>query len=205
MHIIHSKDPRALIEAAEVITRGDILVYPTDTLYGFGVDAENAESIEKLYALKGRERIYEMLIAVADLQMANRYCIIDERAERLASAFLPGPLALVLPRTPGSPTPIGTQSSSIGIRVPNHSFVHELTLKLGRAITSTSVNKNKERPLTTPNDIAAVFGDSVGLIVDDGYHEGPASTIVDLTGPEITVLREGVFPEHALTEVLGRN
>lgn len=195
-------DRDALSQAESLLTAGKVIAYPTDTLYGFGADAENPDAVSGVYTLKERSAKKDVLIAVPDLQMAQRYVIVDDRALILAKAFLPGPVSLVLPRTPGSKTIIGENSSSIGIRIPNHDFVLALTNKLGRGITSTSINISEQPSLIDPADIENQFGTHLALLVEDGIRSGPPSTVVDLTGDEVRILREGVIPEAAIIGAL---
>jgi tRNA threonylcarbamoyl adenosine modification protein (Sua5/YciO/YrdC/YwlC family) len=185
-------------KVADVIRSGGVIVYPTDTVYGFGVDSGDADALERLEILKKREKKGPPLIMVADVSMAREYATFTPEAKRLADTFLPGPLALILSRNPDAPENVLPGTSSIGIRIPNNAFCLMLARALSTPITSTSVNISGEPPLTDPDDIETLFGDSIDLLIEEGPLNNPSSTIVDFSGDVPKVIREGAISVIAL-------
>lgn len=202
MERISAADPDAIDKAVLALRRGGIIAYPTDTIYGLGVDADNPSAVTKLYELKGRNAEKDVLIAVADLHMAKRYATITDKAMDLFhSGLLPGPISMVLPPAPNSPTSIGAQSRSIGLRLPNQPFVQTLLSKFGHAITSTSVNKSGDPPLSSPDLIAREFDGKVDVLIDAGLLSNPPSTLISFMNPDPRILREGMVPALTIFSV----
>lgn len=179
-----------LREAKAVIREGGVLVYPTDTLYGFGVDARNNSALKRLSKLKGREGPWS--VTVSDKPMLRRYGEIPGERWDFIKSHLPGKVTFILLSRPSdlSPRVLG-KNKTIGIRIPGHDFPVRLTRALRFPITSTSVNRTGEPPINDPESIVEVFGSEVDLIVDGGIlSPSRGSRIYDLSGDEITVLRE---------------
>ncbi len=191
---------------AGLLKGGKVIIYPTDTIYGLGADARNPETIALVNRIKARtgEAQKPLLIACTSVAMARAYALFDESAERLAEAFLPGPLALVLPARGNLPQSLIGEDGSIGIRVPNHPFTAALSRALGAPVVSTSVNKTGEAPLIRPEDASALLGpeaDLISCIFDAGpLASSLPSTIVRFhpgSAPEI--LREGAISRSTLS------
>lgn len=182
-----------------------IVLYPTDTLYGLGVDATDARMIERLKGLKGRGNEKHISIAVSDLEMMRAYAEVTPLAERLADAFLPGKLTLVL--TPKNlPEELGTGTGEIGVRIPDHDQALGLIRVLGVPITATSANVSGMPTEHTPEKILAQFGTKAGMITNviDGGELPPSepSTVVDARGDTPIIIREGAIPKLAITELM---
>lgn len=171
-------------EAVEVLKKGGVVLYPTDTLYGLGVDYENKQAVEKLRNLKGGKR---MSVIVSDIEMAKKYVEIDERTEKIIQEFLPGKLTLILPKIGGG---------NLGVRIPNNDIALNLVKALGRPITSTSANKTGEPTKFSVEDILKDI--EVDYVLDGGVLKDHASTIIDLTGEDIKILREGAITKEQL-------
>ena len=190
------KGPKALkilSETVKSLGNGGVIIYPTDTLYGFGVNAADEEALERLYAIKKRDPKKAPLVVVSDIEMAREYVTFTPEAKRLADTFLPGPLTLVLPRNPDAPERFLPGSKTIGIRIPNNTFCLNLVRRFGKPITSTSVNISGEDALTDPDDIETIFGRDADIFIDAGTINNSPSTIVDFSGEIPTVLREGAL------------
>jgi len=199
--ILPTSDPRAALAARDVLLEGGLVIYPTDTVYGVGVDAENKSAVEKLFTLKRREEGKAVLVMVFDLHMASRYVEVTKEAQILAEHFLPGPLSIVLPQVANSPLRETLTEGTLGIRIPKHSFCSELSQLLGRGITSTSVNYAGQLPLYSIEEMQKTFGDNVELIVDGGVLRGLSSTVVDLSSEgKPQLLREGAVSQK---DILG--
>ncbi|MEK7613733.1 MAG: L-threonylcarbamoyladenylate synthase [Patescibacteria group bacterium] len=181
-----------------------IVLYPTDTLYGLGVDATNPEAVLRLQDLKGRGEEKPISIVVSDLAMMKNYAIVTPLAERLITQFLPGKLTLVLCSKPGFQTPgVVGADGSVGIRIPNHPTPLRLVRELGKPITATSANVSGMVPESTPQKILAQFKEKASWITevfDEGaLPENDASTVVDARGDKPVILREGAI---AVSEIM---
>ena len=184
----------------------DIILYPTDTLYGLGVDATNPEMVQKLNTLKGRGSEKHLSIAVADTAMLEKYAEITPLAERLIEKFLPGKLTLILNvRDPG----FGhiAYEGTIGVRIPNQEQVLELIREFGKPITATSANVSGMTPERTPESILKQFGEKAGMItkvIDIGeLPPSEPSTVVDARGEKPVIIREGAISKVAIFESVG--
>ena len=188
--ICHIDSEDCLEQAESVIRNGDILVYPTDTLYGFGVDAGNNSALEKLIDLKERKGPWS--VTVSDIDMLSKYAEIPQDRMDFILSHLPGGVTVILPaKRPGLSPHIFSGHNTIGVRIPDHSFPVKLTHRLQFPITSTSVNRTGEDPINNPETIKKTFKDRISLIVDDGVlPHSKGSRIYDLTEKEITLLRD---------------
>ncbi|MFQ6615371.1 MAG: L-threonylcarbamoyladenylate synthase [Fidelibacterota bacterium] len=181
--------PDCLPRAEQVILEGGLLVYPTDTLYGFGVDARSPTALELLTRIKGRGGPYS--IAVASLEMVETHGDIPDERRAFVLSHLPGKVTIIVKaRTQGLSSRVLGPGGTVGIRMPDHPFPTKLTERLNFPITTTSVNRTGEPPLNDPAAIARQFANDVDLIVDGGpLPASRGSTVYDLTGKEIAVLR----------------
>ncbi len=194
--------PKTLKKALFTLQKGNTLLYPTDTVYGLGVDATNIEATKKLYTLKEREYTKPFSIAVSDIEMLKIYAKVDIRTEKIISTFLPGPLTLILPRTHKLPDEVVAGGNTIGIRIPEHPFILELIKQLGKPITTTSANKSSFPELTNVPEIINQLPE-IDTAIDQGPLENHIpSTIVDLTGDKINILREGPISKKDIEAIL---
>ena len=187
---------RAAIRAAGVLRQGGVLLYPTDTIYGLGADAFTDETVDAIYAIKGREAQNPISCVVADLAMAEKYVEVNDAARALAERFLPGPLTLILKKQPGTDRGIARGIPALGIRIPNNEFCLELARTYGRPFTTTSANLAGQPTLGEPGAIIEQLGDmaaGVTLVVNSGVVMGPPSTVVNLVSGHPSVLREGAI------------
>jgi L-threonylcarbamoyladenylate synthase len=187
-------------QAAEVLRRGGLVVYPTDTVYGLGADPNLPASIQRIYEVKGRPDEKAIIWLVDELARARDWCEVDLRAERLAERYWPGGLTLVLPRR--NP-PVGVLST-LGVRVPNHEGALAIIRAAGGAVATTSANRSGDPSARTAVDAEAQIGPQVDLIIDAGPSPvGTESTVLDLSGPEVAVLRAGAVSFEEIQRVLG--
>ena len=188
--VIKLDNPTILEQAADVIRDGGVIIYPTDTLYGFGVDAGNDAAVERLSSIKGRQGPWS--IAVADLEMLKRYADIPEIYISTVEDTLPGPVTLILPASDSEiSSSIISDHHSIGIRIPDHPFPISLIQRLGFPITSTSVNRTGMPALNDPREIKREFDDEFNLLIDAGLlPKSKGSTIIDLTGKTMQIVRD---------------
>jgi L-threonylcarbamoyladenylate synthase len=181
----------------------NITLYPTDTVYGLGVDATDPAAIRALKDLKGRsgdDAKKPISIVVTDMEMASKYAEVTPLARSLAERFLPGKLTVVL-TAKNLPDELTAGTGTVGIRIPDHSVPLELVRRLGKPVTATSANVAGKPTLSTPEEILKQFGGNAGLIaevIDGGPSTGTASTVVDARGDTPIVLREGAIPAAEL-------
>ena len=182
-------DPVA--QAVAAARRGELIVFPTDTVYGIGADPSDAAATARLFAAKHRPQNLTLPILVASIGDARDVGVLDDRAERLAAALWPGALTLVVPRTRRSATwDLGGDAASVGLRIPDHRLARAV-LEAG-PLATTSANRSGAPPATTCAELHAAFGDDVALyLCDETPLEGRASTVVSLLGPEPEILRAG--------------
>jgi len=197
----------AVARAADVLRSGGVVLYPTDTLYGLGADAFSDAAVAKVYEIKKRDEGKPMHCVVADIAAAGNYAEINERARLLAEKFLPGALTLVLPKKPDITAGIAHNIETIGFRVPDNEFCLLLARSFGAPYTTTSANLSSAPQGRRLHDIYAQLGANIRLIdlvIDAG--ELPMrlpSTVVDVSAPETTILREGTIPAYRIREALG--
>jgi len=182
-------------EAAKVLHAGGIVFYPTDTLYALGADAFSDEAVAKILEIKGREGRKPISAMFPDLAMVEKYSEMNEQARKLAGAFLPGPLTLILKKRKGTETGIARGIDTIGIRIPAHPFCAALAKEFAGPITATSANRSGERPERSVKKILAQLGtavESINLVIDAGVLPARLpSTIVDLSDVKLHILRKG--------------
>jgi len=187
---------RAAEEAAEVLRGGGIVLYPTDTLYGLGVDAANREAVARLTALKGRNAGKAVSVVVPSPESIREYAEVPPEAERLIAAHLPGALTLVLPLTDTRFAHLA-QDGCIGIRVPESEFTLALGRHFSAPYTATSANVSGLPSLESVEEIGRQFGDKaqgIDLVIDSGKLSDKApSTVVKVVEDVIEVVREGAL------------
>jgi len=190
-----SPSAEAIGEAASVIARGDVVAVPTDTLYGLAADPFSADAVARVFAIKGREAARALPLIAADAdQVAARIGALGPVASRLAAAFWPGPLTLLLAAPPALADAVAGGTGRVGVRVPAHEVARAICRAAGRPLTATSANRSGEPASGDPDVVARSLGDRVGLLLDAGPTPGgPPSTIVDATGPAPRLVREGAI------------
>jgi tRNA threonylcarbamoyl adenosine modification protein (Sua5/YciO/YrdC/YwlC family) len=184
--------PALLPAAADALRAGEVVLLPTDTVYGIAVRAELPGATARLFALKDRAEVQPVAVLVADRDQALTLVSgAEDGTVRVMDRLWPGPLTLVLPRAPGrAHLELGGDPATIGIRCPDHDFVRALAAEVG-PLATTSANRHGEPTPPTAAEAAASLVGPVALVVDGGPAGTAASTVVDLTGPEPRVLREG--------------
>jgi L-threonylcarbamoyladenylate synthase len=197
-------DDRSLVLAAEVIQSGGIIVYPTETLYGIGAGAFDERAVGRVQALKQRDMGKPILVLVESVEAAFAVMDADLPAVRdLARVFWPGPLTLVSKTKKRFPNAITMGRDTVGIRVPSSPLCLRLLKLCGVPLTSTSANVSGGPVLRSSADIAGVFGSGVDLYLDAGeIPDRPPSTVVDVTGPKVRLIRAGAIPLRDVQEVV---
>src|SRR5665647_54753 len=200
------KADRAAIAAdAACLAQGGLVAFPTETVYGLGADAGNGEAIARLYAAKGRPAFNPLIAHVADVAAARRLAVFDAEAERLAAAFWPGPLTLVLPKRPDCPVAALALAGldSIAIRVPSHPTARALLAAFNGPVVAPSANRSGHVSPTSAAHVLADLRGRIDMVIDAGpCAVGVESTIVACLGEPI-LLRPGGLPREQIERVLG--
>jgi len=205
--VLPAYDTEAILEAVEVLRRGGLVAFPTDTVYGVAAHGFQAQAIERLYEAKIRPRdkaIPLLLAGVEDLSRVARQ--VSEAARRLAERFWPGGLTLVLPRAEDLPPVLTAGGDSVAVRVPDHPVALRLIRDVGAPLATTSANLSGGPDPVTAEDVLRQLGGRIELILDGGACPGGVpSTVLDLTADPPRVLREGPVSREALSETLQRS
>jgi L-threonylcarbamoyladenylate synthase len=198
-------DPTAVREAAEVLRGGGLVAFPTETVYGLGANALDAAAVGKVFAAKGRPPTNPLIVHVGD--RAAAVALTPEwttAADQLAAAFWPGPLTLVLKKRPGLPDVVTAGGPTVAVRVPAHPVALALLKECGVPVAAPSANRSGELSPTTADHVRNSLGDRVDLILDGGPCPGGLeSTVVDVTGEVVKVLRPGLISVARLEVVAG--
>jgi L-threonylcarbamoyladenylate synthase len=200
-------DARAIRDAADVLAAGGLVAFPTETVYGLGADATNDKAVARLFAAKGRPSFNPLIAHVTDISAARKLAEFDETAERLAAAFWPGPLTLVLPKTLTCPvSELATAGlNSVAVRVPSHPVAQMLLAAFGKPVVAPSANRSGHVSPTAAQHVLADLNGRVDLIVDGGATPvGVESTIVACLGGEPILLRHGGVARDDIARALGR-
>ncbi len=196
----------ALVDKAVTLWRaGELVAFPTETVYGLGADATNATAVASIYTCKQRPRFNPLIVHVADRAMAMRYGAWNDQAEKLAQAFWPGALTLVLKRTPDCPIAdlVFAGGDTIALRMPHHAMAQQLLQAFDGGIAAPSANRSGRISPTTAAHVVAELGDAVPLIIDGGACEvGLESTVVDVSGDSPALLRPGSITRAMIEMIL---
>jgi L-threonylcarbamoyladenylate synthase len=196
--------------AAALLRAGELVAFATETVYGLGADAGNPQAVAKIFAAKGRPADHPLIVHLSGVEHLPRWAIdIPAAAEKLAAAFWPGPLTLILKRHPAVPDAVTGGQDTVGLRVPNHPLALRLLREFGGAdgggLAAPSANRFGRISPTTAAHVRAELGAAVAMVLDGGpCAVGIESTILDLSGGEPRILRPGMLDAAALGVVLGR-
>jgi L-threonylcarbamoyladenylate synthase len=192
MNLLRHEDPAAPEAAAQALREGGVVLYPTDTLYGLGADAFSDAAVNRIYEIKGRDENKPIHAIVRDIEMAARYGEVDERVRRAIAQLPAGKVSFVVRKKTGLETGIARGINTFGFRIPDHAFCFAMLEAFGGPITATSANRSGEPPQLSLGATLAQLGSTVHLVVNGGDLPPSApSTVVDCTGAEPIVLREG--------------
>lgn len=195
---VHPDNPqkRHLNTIRECLKDGGVIIYPTDTVYGLGCDIFNRKAVEKIARLKGiKMKKANFSIVCYDLSHLSDYTTpIDNTTFKVMKKALPGPFTFILPASNTVPKIFKTNKKTIGIRVPDNNIARSIVDELGNPIVSTSVHDDDEvlEYTTDPELIHERFKDQVDIVVHGGYGNNEASTVVDCTGSQMEIVRQGI-------------
>ncbi|HOV98478.1 MAG TPA: L-threonylcarbamoyladenylate synthase [Bacteroidota bacterium] len=195
-----------LQETIDVIRRGGLVAFPTETVYGLGADAMNVEAVQKVFAVKGRPATNPLIVHVASLQAARTFAEeIPLKGEILAEKFWPGPLTLVVRAKATVPRIVTGGLDTVAIRVPNQEFTLRLLERFGGGIVGPSANISGKPSPTLPEHVISDFDGKIDLIIDAGQTKiGVESTVVDVTVDPPVILRFGGITSEAIKDVIGK-
>jgi len=203
---ILAADPAGVARAALLLAQGELVAFPTETVYGLGADASDDAAVAWIFAAKNRPRFNPLIVHVADMQMARDLADFSDAAQRLTDAFWPGPLTLVLPlKSGGAVSPLVSAGlTTIAIRVPAHPLAQALLREFGHPVAAPSANPSGKLSPTRPAHVIAGLGPQIAAILDGGACAvGLESTIVGFD-PSPVLLRPGGLPVEVLEQCLGQ-
>jgi L-threonylcarbamoyladenylate synthase len=192
--------------AARLLVAGEIVAFPTETVYGLGGDATSDRAVARIFEAKERPRFNPLIVHFPNTDAARAQAAFDARAHRLVERFWPGALTLVLPRRPDCTISLLASAGldSLAVRVPRHAVAHALLIACGRPIAAPSANASGKISATTAEHVARSLGAKVAMILDGGRCPiGIESTVLDLTGPMPVLLRPGGVTPEELTDAIG--
>ena len=197
-------DIELLSRVAEALKRGETVVFPTETVYGIGVDAFNENAVRILYEKKKRPFDKPLLMHISSLEMAESIAVLDDSTRDLIRRYTPGPLTLVVKSKNTLPSVAVSGGDTVGLRFPSNSVFVELSKAFSKPIAATSANISGCKSASSADELAPVL-DIADMVIDGGECEfGLESTIVSLVGERPRILRQGSFPRELVEEVLGQ-
>ncbi len=189
--------------AADILRRGGVIVYPTETVYGIGCDPWNREAVERVFRIKRREKGRTMLVLADSLEMAEReFGTFQGAAARLANAFWPGPLTIIVRPTRECPDYLYGPTGGVAVRVTSDSLCRRLVAEFGRPIVSTSANVSGEPAVASYQEASERFGAEVDLVIEGGGMTGIPSAVVDMTSEIPLIVREGAIAVSRIMEAV---
>jgi L-threonylcarbamoyladenylate synthase len=192
----------SIVEAAKLVLVGQLIAYPTDTVYGLGCNPFDADAVDRLVKAKGRVK-GSLPVLVSSLKEADRLGEISQVARTLAEKFWPGPLTLVVTSEGDFPRIVTDHSPLVGLRIPNHEMARELIQQCGGALIGTSANISGHSSLSTASEVFRELKDRIDLVLDgEPAPLGRESTVVRVVRDEVTVLREGAISQDDILKAL---
>jgi L-threonylcarbamoyladenylate synthase len=206
VRILKAEAEGTLAEAIAVLKGGGLVAYPSDTVYGLWAAASDERAVARVFAVKGRlsEKALPLLLAGVE-GMAPLCAEVSPIAKLLTERFWPGPLTLVLRRSPAFQSAALGGGENVGLRVPDHHFLRQLIRALGEPITGTSANRSGRPSCRTPREVQRHLRDAVDLIIDGGPSRiGQESTVIDITESTPVIVRTGALSREEIERAIGR-
>ncbi len=190
---LHSQTPqlRFINKAVEILKKGGVIIYPTDTVYGIGCDIFNKEALDRIFKIKNNSDSKLFSFVCSDLKDIAKYAKVSDYAYRTMKHLLPGPYTFILPAAKLVPKTLWSKRKTVGIRVPNHAVTLKLVEELGNPIISTSATDKNGEIVFDPAQIKNEFNNQVDLMLASGNLNGQPSSVVDLSDEKPLVIREG--------------
>ena len=187
--IYNMSEKNSLKIASKLLLDGEIIIYSTDTLYGFGVDATNTDAINKINIIKKRKQPYSII--VSSLEMLKKYSIINMELENKFKNFFPGPYTVILERKKSNLSSlVSLNLGTVGIRIPDNQFVLDIVKKINRPIITTSINTHGQPSLNDINEISRKYN-KINIFSDNIKRESKGSTIIDFSSKPYKIIRQG--------------
>jgi tRNA threonylcarbamoyl adenosine modification protein (Sua5/YciO/YrdC/YwlC family) len=186
-------EPRKIRRAVDALAAGEVIGYPTDTVYGLGCDLFNKHAIERLYQIKRMDQTQKLSFICPDISNVARYAIVENGVFRVLKRYLPGPYTFILWATREVPKIIQTKRKTVGVRIPDHAVTLALVHAFGRPIISTTAAPHGEEPYIDPHEIDDRFR-GLGLVLDGGVGGSVPTTVIDLTTSLPEIIRAGAGP-----------
>ena len=186
----HAINYQYIKQAVDIMKQGGVIVYPTDTIYGLGADITSKKAIDRIYTIKNKQATGFSFI-IYDLKHVAEYAHVSDYAYKLMKRLLPGPYTFILKATKNVPKKLIPKKKTVAIRIPDNEICLAMVKELGQPIISTSVNITGEPYFTDPIEIEKQFGDKIDMIIDSGPLPNDPSTVIDLTGDEPIIIRQG--------------
>lgn len=193
---------RKIERAVEIVHGGGIAAYPTDSIFALGCALEARDAIEKIYRIKKMAKNQRLALICPDLSTASQYAMFSQTAFRLAQRIFPGPYTLVVPATREVPkTLTDTKRRTVGIRITSHPIAQALAQALGRPLLTTSaISPETGEPCRDAEEVLEAFGSHLDLVIDSEATNAEPSTVIEVDGDQVTVLRQGQGPTDDLFE-----
>jgi tRNA threonylcarbamoyl adenosine modification protein (Sua5/YciO/YrdC/YwlC family) len=184
--------PRLIAKVVDILSKGGIIAYPTDTTYGIGCSIYSKRGIERIYSIKQRDKKKPFSFVCNDLSDIARYARVSNYQYKVMKRLLPGPYTFVLTASSLVPDLLVTKQKTVGIRIPDNRICLAIVRELGHPIITTSANRSGEEPIGDPNDVDRGLGKQLDLVVDGGFLSTCVSSVVSLIDDSPSVLRKGV-------------
>lgn len=193
---------RKIERAVEIVHAGGIAAYPTDSIYALGCALEARDAIERIYRMKKMAKNQRLALICPDLSTASQYAMLSQTAFRLAQRIFPGPYTLVVPATREVPrTLTDAKRRTVGIRITSHPIAQALAVALGRPLLTTSaISPETGEPCRDAEEVLEAFGQHLDLVIDSEATNAEPSTVIEVDGDQVTVLRQGQGPTDDLFE-----
>ena len=190
---LHPDNPqeRYIKKAIDVLKKGGVIIYPTDTVYSLGCDIFNHNAVKKVYEIKNEAETKLFSFIAPDLKNIAKYAKVSDSAYKTIRRLAPGPYTFVLPASKDIPKKLWTKRKTVGIRIPDNEITEMLTRGLGNPIISTSATTRRGQVLSNPEEIRAIFDYSVDLMLSFGEQNNQPSSIIDFSTDPPEILREG--------------
>ncbi len=190
---LHPENPqiRFLNKAVEVLKKGGIIIYPTDTIYGIGCDIFNKEALKRMFSIKNDSKNKLFSFICSDLKDISNYAKVSDSSYKIIHRHLPGPYTFILPAAKQVPKKLWSKRKTVGIRIPDNNLTLNLVKMLGNPIISTSVTNRRGEILYDPFEIKNIFNLQVDLMLSSGVLAGSPSSVIDLSEEYPEIIREG--------------
>ncbi|MBI1884850.1 MAG: threonylcarbamoyl-AMP synthase [Chloroflexi bacterium] len=204
VRVTSATDSDCIGQAVAALKAGGLVCYPTDTVYGIGAPATDEPAVRRLFAVKGRPAEQPLPLLLADEEEVGRVAAeVPPLARALMRRFWPGGLTIVLRKADGFESVALAGGDTVAVRVPDQPLVREIIRRCGAPVTGTSANRSGEKSLLTAGEVRSQLGEGVDLIIDGGRCPGGVeSTVVDISGPDVKILRDGAVRREELEAAL---